>query len=36
MLSREEWTRGLYSPHAVKGPVWYRNGSITQTGTVQG
>jgi hypothetical protein len=33
MLTRKEWTRGLGSPPAVKGLVWFMDGSRTVEGT---
>jgi hypothetical protein len=33
MLAREEWTRGPGTPPAVKGLVWYTDGSKTVEGT---
>jgi len=32
MLTREVWTRGPKSPPAVKGPIWYTDGSKTWSG----
>jgi hypothetical protein len=36
MLTREEWTKGPGSPPAVKGLVWYTDGSRTQGGGGRG
>jgi len=36
MLSREERTRGHGTPHAVRGLVWYTDGSRTAEGTGAG
>jgi hypothetical protein len=36
MLTREEWTRGSFTPPAVKGLVWYREGFSTPGGTGAG
>jgi len=33
MLTREEWTRGTRTPHAVKGLVWFTDRSRTAEGT---
>jgi hypothetical protein len=32
VLTREEWTRGPRTPPAVKGLIWYTDGSRTQRG----
>jgi ribonuclease HI len=36
MLAREEWTRGPRTPPAVKGLVWFTDGSKTAEGTRAG
>jgi ribonuclease HI len=36
MLTREEWTRGPETPPAVKGLVWFTDGSRTAEGTGAG
>jgi len=36
MLTREAQTRGPKSPHAVKGPTWYTDGSKTWSGAGAG
>ena len=36
MLTREEWTRGPRNPPAVKGLVWFTDGSRTVEGTGAG
>ena len=36
MLNREEWTRGPRTPPAVKGLVWFTDGSRTAEGTGAG
>jgi hypothetical protein len=36
ILAREEWTRSLGTPPAVKGLVWYTDGSRTAEGTGAG
>jgi len=36
MLTREEWTRGPKTPPAVKGLVWFADGSRTAEGTGAG
>ena len=36
MLTREEWTRGPAVPPAVKGLVWFTDGSRTADGTGAG
>lgn len=36
MLTREAWTRGPKSPPAVKGPIWYTDGSKTWSGAGAG
>jgi hypothetical protein len=36
MLTREEWTRGLGTPPAVKGIIWFTYGSRTAEGTKAG
>jgi ribonuclease HI len=36
MLTREEWTRGPGTPPAVKGLVWFTDGSRTAEGTKAG
>jgi hypothetical protein len=36
MLAREEWTRSPGTPPAVKGLVWYTDGSRTTEGTGTG
>jgi ribonuclease HI len=36
MLTREEWTRGPGTPPAVKGLIWYTDGSRTAEGTGAG
>jgi hypothetical protein len=36
MLTREEWTRGPGTPPAVKGLVWFTDGSRTAEGTGAG
>jgi len=32
MLTREEWTRGTGTPPAVKGLIWFTDGSRTAEG----
>ena len=36
MLTREKWTRGPGTPSAVKGLVWFTDGSRTADGTGAG
>ena len=36
MLTREEWTRGPRTPTAVKGLVWFTDGSRTAEGSGAG
>ena len=36
MLTREEWTRGPETPPAVKGLIWFADGSRTPEGTGAG
>jgi hypothetical protein len=36
MLAREDWTRSLGTPPAVKGLVWYTDESRTAEGTGAG
>jgi len=36
MLSREDWTRGHGTPHAVRGLVWFIDGSRNAEGTGAG
>jgi hypothetical protein len=36
MLTREEWTSGPGTPPAVKGFVWFTDGSRTAEGTGDG
>jgi hypothetical protein len=36
MLTREEWTRGPWTPPAVKGLVWFTDGSRTAEGNGAG
>jgi hypothetical protein len=36
MLAREEWTRGPGTPPAVKGLVWFTDGSRTAEGMEAG
>jgi hypothetical protein len=33
MLTREKWTRGPGTPPAVKGLIWFKDGSRTVEGT---
>ena len=33
VLTREEWTRGPGTPSAIKGLVWFTDGSRTTEGT---
>jgi ribonuclease HI len=36
MLTREEWTRGPRTPPAIKGLIWFTDGSTTVEGTGAG
>jgi len=35
-LTREDWTNGTGAPHAVKGLVWFTDGSKMREGTGAG